>query len=170
MNFSSKNLKTIWYLEMLSIDEFKPTNLIKGCKVIKLGIPLPTMNQFFYREVGRLWHWTDRKDWTLKKWIDWVERKNLQTWILLYRGTPGGYFELEITEKGVEIAYFGLLPQFLGRKLGGGFLSTAIKSAWKLNKKRIWVQTCNLDHPNAFNNYVARGFKVFCKKNEHLNI
>ena len=74
---------------------------------------------------------------------------NLHTWILLFHGTPAGYFELNKHKKEVEIAYFGLLPQFIGKRLGGGFLSTAIIKSWDLKINRIWVHTCNYDHPNA---------------------
>ena len=60
-----------------------------------------------------------------------------------------------------EIAYFGLLPKFIGKGLGGGFLSYAVEKAWEFKKKRIWVHTCNYDHPNALKNYKARGFEIY---------
>ena len=42
-----------------------------------------------------------------------------------------GYYELRRdTEGGVEIAYFGLLPEFIGRGLGGALLTSAIEEAW----------------------------------------
>ena len=43
-------------------------------------------------------------------------------------GTPAGYFELEAQERGnVEIAYFGLLPRFIGRGLGGALLTATVE-------------------------------------------
>ncbi len=135
--------KVIWYLEMTNMNEFTPKTLPKEAKVIKIGIPSPKINRFFYREVGKLWKWTDRDKWNIDKWNDWVKRENLQTWILLYKGTPAGYFELETREKEVEIAFFGLLPEFIQKGLGGGFLSAAIKNAWEFEKKRVCVNTCS---------------------------
>jgi len=161
MNFKNNELKTVWYLEMLNKDELSETKLPKNASVIKLEIPLPAMNRFFYKEVGRLWNWTDRLSWSKEKWCFWAESSDLETWMLLFKGTPAGYFELKKGCDEVEIAYFGLLQKFLGKRLGGGFLSEAVKKAWELKKKRIWVHTCSLDHPNALGNYKSRGFKVY---------
>jgi GNAT superfamily N-acetyltransferase len=63
----------------------------------------------------------------------------------------------------VEIAYFGLLPEFIGRGLGGAMLTSAIENAWAWSPtpSRIWVHTCNRDHPGALANYQARGFKIY---------
>ena len=32
---------------------------------------------------------------------------------------------------------------------------------WAMNAARVWVHTCDLDHPAALPNYQARGFKIF---------
>ena len=81
--------------------------------------------------------------------------------MLLYKGTPAGYFELNTQDKDVELAYFGLLPPFVGKGLGGGLLSTAIENAWGTETNRVWVHTSSLDHPNALKNYQARGFQIY---------
>ena len=63
----------------------------------------------------------------------------------------------------IEIAYFGLLPEFIGRGLGGALLTSAIDNAWAWSPapSRVWVHTCNRDHPSALANYQARGFKIY---------
>ena len=77
-------------------------------------------------------------------------------------GTPAGYFELETQAGGnAEIAYFDLLPQFIGRGLGGALLTATVERAWAIGASRVWVHTCSLDHPNALPGYQARGFRVF---------
>ena len=30
-----------------------------------------------------------------------------------------------------------------------------------MQPRRVWVHTCDLDHPNALVNYQARGFSVY---------
>jgi GNAT superfamily N-acetyltransferase len=67
------------------------------------------------------------------------------------------------SENSVEIAYFGLLPEFIGRRLGGALLTNAIDNAWSWSPTpiRVWVHTCNRDHPGALANYQARGFKIY---------
>jgi GNAT superfamily N-acetyltransferase len=87
---------------------------------------------------------------------------------------PAGYFELEAQppsppsplpqgEGGidVEIAYFGLLPQFVGCGLGSHLLTCAIECGWKMGARRVWVHTCTLDHPQALANYQARGMRLY---------
>ena len=68
----------------------------------------------------------------------------------------------------VEIAYLGLLEEYLNKKIGSYLLSSAIKNSFLEKPKRVWVHTCSLDHKNALNNYIARGMKIF--KEENLNI
>ena len=63
--------------------------------------------------------------------------------------------------KEIEIAYFGILEEYFGRKLGGYLLSEAINISFSLGFVRVWVHTCSLDHKNALKNYIARGMKVF---------
>jgi GNAT superfamily N-acetyltransferase len=77
-----------------------------------------------------------------------------------------GYYELRRDKHGgVEIAYFGLLPEFIGRGLGGALLTSAIEEAWSpcsgIITTRVWVHTCNRDHPQALANYQARGMIVY---------
>lgn len=158
--------ETVWYLEMLHPEELSPKALLPETQLVKLEIPLPPLNRFFYQEVGKLWQWKDRLIWTEEEWQNWVERETLQTWMLILRGTPAGYFELDTQDGDVEIAYFGLLPEFLGKGLGGGFLSAAIEKAWEMGVKRVWVHTCSLDHPHALNNYQARGFQIYRESRE----
>jgi len=150
-----------WYLQMLSPEELIPKALLPETRLLRLEIPLPSLNCFFYREVGKLWQWTDRLNWSEEEWRNWAESEKVQTWILYLSGTPAGYFELEDQEGDIEIAYFGLLPNFLGKGLGGGFLSAAIEKAWSLGAARVWVHTCSHDHPNALNNYKHRGFRIY---------
>ena len=73
---------------------------------------------------------------------------------------PAGYFELEREEDGsVQVAYFGLLPEFVGRGLGKYLLTRAVEEAFDLGASRVWLHTCTLDHPGALPNYLARGFR-----------
>lgn len=77
-------------------------------------------------------------------------------------GTPAGYVELEAQPIGnVEIAYFGLLQQFIEQSIGGHLLSVGVEKAWAMGGKRVWVHTCSLDSGHALANYQARGFQLY---------
>ena len=151
------------YLEMTSPGQLRPSaRIIPGFDVRRVEIPLPALNRWLYEIVGAEWRWFAKLDWAADKWQDWVDRPELQTWVGYLHGTPVGYFELEYQhDANVEIAYFGLLPQFFGRGLGGPMLTRAIQCAWAMDADRVWVHTCTLDHPSALPNYLGRGLKVY---------
>jgi len=78
------------------------------------------------------------------------------------KGTPAGYFELEDQRDDVvEIVHFGLMPQFIGKGIGGALLTDAVNTAWARGAKKVWLHTCSVDHPSALGNYQARGFRLF---------
>jgi GNAT superfamily N-acetyltransferase len=159
---------TRWYLEMRSPAQLVPARVPDvPPSIVRAEIPSPALNRFLYTSVGGAWHWTDRLSWTWTHWMEWLDRPQLQTWVMSVAGTPAGYFELEQQPGShVEIAYFGVAPDFIGRKLGGHLLTVALQRAWAMNAQRIWVHTCTLDHPAALKNYQARGMTVFKEETE----
>ena len=119
------------------------------------------LNKFFYKQIGKKHHWIDRLVWQDKDWIKHVSNENLKTYILKEDEELVGFFELIFDKNECEIAYFGILEEYIGKSLGGYLLSEAIKIAFEKKMKRIWVHTCSLDHQNAILNYKARGMKIF---------
>src|SRR5262249_12937545 len=119
----------IYHLEMTAPADLRSSAArAAGFRVERAGIPTPELNRFFYTAVGGDWYWIDRLGWTLEEWRAWVDRPELETWIGYLEGTPAGYFELERqTGDEVELVYFGLLPGFLGRGIGGALLTAAVE-------------------------------------------
>ena len=152
------------YLEIKSLKDLpevlKP---IKKCQVFLVDPVDFQLNKFFYKQIGRKHNWVDRLVWEDKKWIDYINNSNIQTYILKQEEDLVGYFELIFCEKKqeIEIAYFGILEDYFGKKLGGFLLSEAIKKSFLVGIKRVWVHTCSLDHQNALKNYLARGMTIF---------
>ena len=101
--------------------------------------------------------------WSAEEWIDYACRPELHTFVGELAGEEVGFFELECQDGGdVEIAIFGLMPAYIGKGLGGAFLSAAVERAWALpGTKRVWVHTCTFDHEHALANYEKRGFRLF---------
>jgi GNAT superfamily N-acetyltransferase len=119
-------------------------------------------NRDLYFRVGEQWHWIDKRSWTDAQWKEYAGAPELRTFAAYYDYALAGYYELRRDdEDGVEIAYFGLLPEFIGRGLGGALLTSAIEEAWRVSPRRVWVHTCNRDHPQALANYQARGMVVY---------
>lgn len=153
---------TITYLEMTSPEQAARLAGPRRLDVRRAEIPCPELNRFFYVAVGSPWWWHERLDWGRDRWLAWVDRPEHETWIGYLDGTPAGYFELEAQPGGeVQLAYFGLLPTFIGRGLGTELLAAAVERAWEVAERRVWVHTCTLDHPRALPNYQARGFRIY---------
>jgi len=142
------------YLEMDSPDQLRPKRCTDGRFHIQEKIERDwRFNRDLYLAVGQMWSW---KVYGLAA--------ELQTFAAYYQHSLAGYYELRRDEGGgVEIAYFGLLPEFIGRGLGGPLLTSAIEEAWRMSPSvnRVWVHTCTLDHPSALGNYQARGMVIY---------
>ena len=152
-----------YYLEMTEPGQLvRPGRELAGLEIRRVGRPSPELNRFFYTTVGADWQWTDRLAWDESRWLQHLQQRGVETWVAYLDEEQAGYYELEsLPETGVEIAYFGLLPAFIARGVGGLLLAHAIDHAWQLEPARVWVHTCTLDHPAALANYRARGFELY---------
>ncbi|MFG2139735.1 GNAT family N-acetyltransferase [Streptomyces sp. NPDC048650] len=164
---------TTWYLEQTS-----PADLVaaegppaeQGVRIVRSQVPSPEFSRFLYTAVGGDILWTDRLGWSFAQWAEHLGQPGVETWVAYERGTPAGFIELNPSPEGaVEIAYFGLLPAFRGRRIGGELLAYGIGRAWDLAERwprreptrRVWVHTCSDDGPHAMANYQRRGFRVY---------
>ena len=154
---------TTYYLELRSLEEFTPSGTeVPDLEIREARIASPELARFLYTTVGRTWRWTDRLSWPHSKWLAHLERQEVETWIAYLGGVIAGYVEVERQpEESVEIVYFGLLRQFMGRGIGGILLSDTVERAFRTGAQRVWLHTCSLDSPKAMENYQARGFKLF---------
>ena len=159
------------YLEIKSIDELNysksPNN---KCELFEINPPDFQINKFFYKQIGSDHRWIDRLVWDDQKWISYVSNPNIKTYVLKENDDLVGYFEQIINQEknDCEIAYFGILKEFYGKKYGAHLLSLAITKCFEKKINKIWLHTCSLDHENALKNYLSRGMKIF--KSETINL
>ena len=124
---------TITYLEMLSREELQPAASVEGFELMRIEPGDAALNRRFY---DRIWDWTGRKEWTGLDWQVHVERETLHTLVGRMGGEEIGFAELEVQpEAQVKFHYFGLLPEFVGRGLGGAMLTASIRYAWENHPK-----------------------------------
>ena len=154
---------TIRYLELTSPTDLRPKRVSRNDVVFARVVrPMPELNRFFYMTIGGELFWLERRSWTLAQWVAWVNTPEMETYVLSVVGVPAGYSELERHANGdVEIRYFGLLVAFIGLGLGAHLLTECGERAWGMGASRVTLNTCNLDHPRALANYVARGFREY---------
>lgn len=162
---------TTWFLEMLSPEQLCPASLPRLAVEIATVAPDPALSRFFYTEIGRQWRWVDRLGWTDEQWRQWVQRPGYEILVARSAGALVGYLELDEHPGGnFEVAYFGLLRQFVGQGVGGHLLTVGVRGAWDGGASRVWVHTCSLDGPHALRNYEARGFRVYERMTEEREL
>ena len=150
----------VTYLEMteppLSPPPPRPTGKLA---LLRIEDPDVDFYRFIYDRVGTPWLWYERRlldDETLARIIG---DPAVDIYVLYVGGAPAGFSELDWRRyPEVELAYLGLIPDFIGRGLGRTLLRWAIDEAWTRNPERLWLHTCTLDHPNALRIYQRAGF------------
>ena len=139
----------------------RPSNQIS---IIKANNPTVSFYRYLYNTVGADWLWWERRTWSDKKLESVILSEFTELYVLYVDGVPAGYGELNLQKsRNVELAYFGLFPEFIGQKLCGYFLRWLIDQAWRHKPTRLFVHTCTEDHPSAMYNYQKHGFKIYKK-------
>ena len=160
---TKKITSVITYLEMTE-QPSTPTPALPAVKIAILRAEDPTVSfyRYLYNTIGEDWMWYERRkidDESLKAII---HDPKVEVFVLYVKGVPAGYVELDRRKPHeIELGYFGLLPEFIGRGLGGYFLRWGIDQAWSYKPSRLIVNTCTLDHSNALPNYQKCGFSVY---------
>ena len=85
--------------------------------------------------------------------------------VLRLGGVAAGFCEFNRPDPpDSAIKYFGLTPEFQGRRLGPHLLDAALRAHWRtVNPRRIWLHTDTWDDARALPMYERAGFKVFAR-------
>lgn len=160
------------YLELLNPRQFKTAfGDFPDIAIGRAPNPQPELYRMCYQTVGAAFHWRDRWDWTDEEIAGHLADPAIQLFVAMrqngkHSASLAGWYELRrvAEDDSVEIAYFGIVATEFGRGFGKHLLSSAVRDAWALGPRRVWLHTCTLDHPNALPNYLARGFTPYRKE------
>ena len=153
----------VTYLEMREPPR-RANILPAAAKIALLRAEAPTASfyRYLYNTVGEPWFWYQRREITDDDLITIIHDSLVAIYVLYVDGVPAGYAELDSRkEPDIELAYLGLVPEFIGRGLGAYLLGWVIDEAWQKTPGRLWVHTCNLDHPRAVRAYQRAGFSPY---------
>ena len=116
-----------------------------------------------FRQIGAPWLWRGRLVMDAASLAAVLDAPTTSVHVATRRdGTPVGLLELDHAAPGTcEIAYFGLVPGMTGNGHGHWLMAHALRLAWRKDIKRVWVHTCDLDHPSALGFYQRQGFVPF---------
>jgi len=156
---------TITSLEMLSHPVRGPArapSLSAPVMLLRANQPTISFYRYLYNTIGQDWLWYERRQMSDKTLSEIIHDKKVFVNVLYFGGVPAGYAELDTRFFPIiEVAYLGLLPEFIGRGLGRYIVDWAVDAAWSLNPTRVWIHTCTLDHPAALRTYQKAGFAPF---------
>ena len=159
------------YLELSSPGALRPAAFPAGARVVRRDPCSVADYRRLYQAVGASWYWRDRLAWDDATLRAHLTSPDVFLWELLVEEDSAGYFELRRSgDSEIELAYFGLIPTFIGRGFGGALLTRAVEEAWKLGARRVWLHTCTLDSAHALPNYRARGFREYRSERYEVNV
>src|ERR1700732_1169079 len=156
----------ITYLEMLE----RPAGKRAPAPLDKLALMRAedctvSFYRYMYDTVGRPWLWFERRlvgDAAVGRLI---AKTTIEICVLYVRGVPAGFFELDTAApRETKLCYFGLIPDFIGRRLGPYLLQAAIDRAWSRPIDRFWLHPSTFDHPKALRVYQQAGFVVYARR------
>ncbi len=156
---------TVTYLAMESRPSASPPPqpLIKSA-LLKCENPPVHFYRYLYDAVGRPWYWIERRLWTDDKLRSHLAQEKIALYALYLGGVPGGMAELDFRERNIgQLSYFGLTPEFIGRRIGPWFLHQIVELSWTEPISRLLVNTCTLDYKKALVTYQRAGFVAYAR-------
>ena len=127
--------------------------------------------RYLYCQVGGNWLWVERLALDDEALARKIHREGIEISVLYANGSPAGYFELDFrnAEK-TNLAYFGLMQEWTGFRIGPWLLGSAIIAAFSRGAPEITVNTCTLDHPAALPLYQRHGFTPVRRETRQLSV
>jgi GNAT superfamily N-acetyltransferase len=112
-----------------------------------------------YKAVGQTWGWTGRLRKPPKELTEILQSENNEVWLFKVEDIVAGFFEMVRSENETEIAYLGLKPEWIGKGFGQKLIKASVYVAGQ-NGAKIWLHTCERDHPSALQAYLKAGFRI----------
>ncbi len=120
-NPNKKLQTTITYLEMRAKPprrELEPP--AENLLIIRAEKPTVSFYRYLYNTVGGPWLWYERRQMRDEDLRAIIQNLKVEICVLDVNGVPAGYAELDLRqEPDIELAYFGIMPEFIGQGLGG---------------------------------------------------
>jgi GNAT superfamily N-acetyltransferase len=149
----------VTYLEMLE----RPADLTASSVTLR-QVKNPDLNWYreIFRRSGESWLWWSRLEMSDGQLGSVLNAPTTDLFLAESDGAEVGMAELDRSNSGqVEISFFGLYGEAIGKGIGRPFMSALLDRAWSSSTSRVWVHTCTLDSPAALPFYMKCGFRPY---------
>lgn len=163
---------TVTFLEMTQRPPGPVPPIPRG-KIAILRAEHPTVHfyRYLYDVIGKDYLWVERRRVADAPLAKILADPGFELYVLYADGAPAGMAELDFSRMPTaRLAYFGLMPEALGRGLGGYFLYQACAICWGQPINRLVVNTCTLDHPRALPLYQRVGFVPYAREERYVEV
>ncbi len=163
---------TVTFLEMRSKPSALPPPQPKGkIAILRAENPPVHFYRYLYNTIGDPYYWVDRRKLSDAALAELIRNPLVELYVLYADGCPAGMAELEFRDAATgHLAYFGLMPEFVGRRLGYFFLYQAVSNAWIKPISNLLINTCTLDHPRALPLYQRIGFVPYSREDRYIEL
>jgi GNAT superfamily N-acetyltransferase len=147
--------------------ELRPDPSGLTCTLERVGAPDPTWYRSLFQRVGEPYLWSSRLAAGNAELRHVLNDPGIEVYALRDGGDDVGLLELDFRIAGqCEIGFFGLLERTVGTGAGRYLMNRALERTWTRDVARVWVHTCNLDHPAALAFYIRSGFEPYKREVE----
>jgi len=131
-------------------------------RLARWKLPEADAYRALFRRVGAPWLWYSRLAMTDERLLETIRAPGVEVYAAADgAGTELGFVELAFRgADACELAYFGLVPELVGRGEGRWLMAQVLALAWRPGVAVLGVNTCTLDHPRALPFYRAAGFRA----------
>ena len=112
------------------------------------AVQTPDLNWYraLFRRAGAPWLWFSRLEMSDELLAAVLNSSTNDLFIAEHAGSEIGMAELDRSHPpDVEITFFGLFPEAIGKRLGRPFMTAVLERAWNNSATRVWLHTCNAD-------------------------
>jgi GNAT superfamily N-acetyltransferase len=156
---------TITHLELAPADwtrRGRPPDL--RIAIERIETPTAALYLDLYDRVGRAWLWYERRIMGDEALAALINRPGHELHVARHDAALVGYFELYAD----EIVFFGLVPDYIGRRIGPWLLDRAIERGFARGSQLLTLNTNTVDHPRALDSYRRAGFRVVRSETKEL--
>ncbi len=115
-----------------------------------------------FRLCGEDWLWSGYLELSEAEMIALLEDPSMQFAALVSPQGDIGVTVLDFRIEGeAEIVYFGLVAKAVGHGIGRWLMLKTLDAIATQPVKRIWLHSCNFDHPKAIRFYKNAGFTIY---------